>query len=873
MIIALDLETTWLDKKKDSIIEIALIKFDENTFEIIETFSSFVNPWIKIPDLNLNITWITDEMVADSPTIVELIDEIRDFIWDFPILWHNTYFDRDFLIEKWININDNTVIDTFFLANFLSLGCKSMSLESLAVYYNIELNWAHRAYNDTKCTINLFKELLIEFNKLSLDKKRLIGFLFSRSINKNIKYLYNILSLDYNYTTDDFFDTLLSNINYVKQEKFYEKNNNFLSIKEYISLLPNCEYRENQINMAEEINLNFCESKKTVIEAPTWIWKTLAYLIPSIIYSLKNKEKVYISTKTKILQDQLYYKDLKFLKDNLDLDFSFTKIKWKSNYISINSFVNYISNFNIDYDNLSFLSKMVLWLTKTNTWELDEVSYSNNEHKYLKYVNADNNITLSTKNIYLKQEFLYRHKNNLDNSNIIIVNHSLLFTDLKNDFNFFWEVKNLIIDEAHSVEDIATDSLKNGFNIKMLEENLDYLIFMLGTLQIDKTKILFEKEDLLSNTSLLLNYYYNFLKQNFKEETYYQALLISKSFYSSQEIDYYNLIDKIQENLRIIKDLLKDINFDFSKEIRILDLVSDIIIKFYEKDNDNEFIKIASINQNYWVKLEYTILNIWEYLNLNFWTTLKNCFLLSATITIFDSFEYINNSLKLWEFTCLRYQSDFDYSKQAILYIPTDIWNIKNNFSQVNIFLKELFTELKWNTLSLFTSLSTIRSIYVNLNFFLSSIWIKLMAQSIYGSKNKILETFMSNTNNSIILWTDSFWEWIDIPWNDLKYLIIHKMPFVVPTDPIFVARSKIYKDPFTEYSVPKSIMKLKQGFWRLIRTRYDNWIVFFLDDRIFSTSWWKVFLDAFPHNINLKMLKKDNIIEEIKLNNKKYIL
>jgi Rad3-related DNA helicase len=141
----------------------------------------------------------------------------------------------------------------------------------------------------------------------------------------------------------------------------------------------------------------------------------------------------------------------------------------------------------------------------------------------------------------------------------------------------------------------------------------------------------------------------------------------------------------------------------------------------------------------------------------------------------------------------------------------------------------------------------------MSLNTKLKKQGINMYAQWVAWSKMKLINFFLKDPKNSILLGTDSFWEGIDIPWDDLKYLIIHKFPFSVPTDPIFQARSIFFNDPFLDYSVPKAIIKLKQWFWRLIRTKTDNGVVILLDNRIVSTSWWKMFFDAFPKEINIK--------------------
>lgn len=863
MIVALDLETTWLQKEKDFIIELAMIKFDENTFEIIEEYTTLVNPWIKIPDLNINITWITDEMVLAEPFFDELIDKIESFIWDCPILWHNTYFDRDFLIEKWVKISNNVVLDTFFIANFLSIGCKSMSLESLASYYSIPLLGAHRAYNDTKATKELFKILLSEFAKLEEDKKKIISYYFFNCSDNNVKYLKNILYKDsWNIDFNAFVTLQVDKIRRINVKIVPKEENIEVDIKKLFYKIPEFEDRESQIKMAEKVYDNLFANKKTVIEAPTWLGKTLAYLIPSIIYSRKSNKKVYISTKTKILQDQIYYKDLDIVAKNLWIEFSYTKVKWKKNYISIKSFFDFVSDFTLDYEKVSFLSKMSLWLCESEFGEFDELFYTSNEYKHLKYVNADNLLTLDDKNPYLKKEFVYKQKVNLELADIVVVNHSLLFTDLKNDFNFFGKVENLIIDEAHSIEDIATESLKNTFSMRFVEDILNFIENIYKNNFFEATTFRSDKEDLISNLKMFLDIFNSFLKQKTNNESFFINSLIDESFYNYQNEYYYKLWEKIKSILIDIKAELSSVKYDFSREINQLDKIVDIVDKIVDKDNGDDYIKIAHYSDYEGVKLEYTILDIGNYLRTNFWDYLDNCFLLSATLSIADKFDYIKKSLHLENFEFTIYETDFDYKSQATLYIPKDLWSIKNNFSKVLDFLKEAITILKWNTMVLFTSLSAVRNVYIGLNFYTQSIGSRLLAQSIFWSKNKILESFLQDHEKSIILWTDSFWEGVDLPWEPLKYLIIHKIPFSVPTDPIFLSRSKLFDNPFSDYSVPKSILKLKQWFWRLIRTKKDTGVVIFMDDRIYSTEWWKVFINAFPRDININLTQKKDIIE-----------
>lgn len=874
MIICLDLETTWLDKYNDKIIEIAMVKFDEKTFEVIDTFSSLVNPDIHIPELISNIVNIFDEDLLNSPSFESLKNDVKKFIWDTPVLWHNISFDIDFLAVAWVELKNNISIDTFFIANFLLFNNSSLNLEMLCNHFWVWFSWAHRALNDVLATIELYKKLLISFSKLSKSKKDLIHYIFDRSTDKNVIYLKETLFKEEvnNLDFESFKNTILKKIKKLEVWKWdYKKASLNIDTKvdnknmiKYFDLLWKAEKRENQLKMTDMIIDWFSGSKKLLIEAPTWLWKSFAYLIPSIIHSLKTGQKVFVSTKTKNLQDQLYFKDLDYLNKNLGLDFKYTKLKWKKNYLSIKSFFDEFIYWDIDYVKVWFLSKILLWLFETKYWELDELNYFWAEFWFLKLFNSDNFLTLSDKNIYKKYEFLYKARYKLDISNIIIINHSLLFSDISSENSVLWKIENLVIDEWHNIEDSITDSLKKNYNRQNLIEifsNIEKILTKINAKKIDFLKL---KENLLSNLVLIEDHSFNYLNNKIWNNQNYKTLLMDKGFY--EELDFTSILSKIElDFLDIIDKLWLEKDYDFSKENTLLSSYLDIIKVKLDPKNSWKYIKILSYNDKYWINFEYTLLNPWDYLVSNVWNKLNSCVITSATLQVSWKIDYFKKILSLDEFDFAFFESDFDYKKQSTLFIPTDLWNIKNNSANIIEFLREFYSIVRWKTLTLLTSYSSIRSIFTSLNSQMKKEWINLYAQWIAWSKNKLLNFYLENSSNSILLWTDSFWEWVDIPWDDLKYLVIHKFPFSVPSDPIFIARSIFFKDPFLEYSVPKAIIKLKQWFGRLIRTKQDKWIVVLLDNRIFSNSWWKEFYSAFPETINIKQSTSNSFLSLLK--------
>ena len=299
--VALDLETTWLEHSKDKIIEIAIVKFDEKTFEILDTFTSLVNPGIHIPELNANITGITDETIKEAPFFSEIIEQVQNFIADAPIVWHNIQFDIRFLTSNGVNLQNNRFIDTFFLANAFLSSESSLSLESLCYYFGVPLLEAHRALHDTKASVLVFQKLGGYFlDSLSQEEKVLFHYALWASSNTQIVFLKDFF---FPQIPEPQFETIKKII--LKKVDFYKprtqlKVKKVPSVENCFKKLSSMEKRDNQLSLVSLIEENFKTNKKSVIEASTGIGKTLAYCLPALRHSLLTGEQIFISTKSKI---------------------------------------------------------------------------------------------------------------------------------------------------------------------------------------------------------------------------------------------------------------------------------------------------------------------------------------------------------------------------------------------------------------------------------------------------------------------------------------------------------------------------------------------------------------------------------------------
>ncbi len=872
--IAIDLETTWLEPWIDQIIEIAMVEFDEKNGKILREFSELINPWIDIPEMITHLTWITQQDVKGKELWNHTQMVIENFIGDSVILGHNVNFDISFLQAQGIDLSKNIYLDTFELANFVLLDEKSLSLETLCNSLWIELTWAHRALHDVHATIQLFQEIIKILKKLPTQKLQMIDYIANRSEKQTYHYLYTeVLKKKSRVFTEDAFLKNLLKILSKKEKKlslFHDMDFDESVLTNFIQNSDVLEVRENQRSMIDAVGKNFKNNWKMVIEAPTGVWKTFAYLLPSIIHSIKTWEQIYVSTSTKALQDQIFYKDLHFLSENINIPFTFSKLKGKRNYIWIASFLKFIAFERIlTQMESTFVLKILFWLYSTKSWELDELDYFWKEYSYIKEINADDFFTFSKDNIYAKYEFALRARRDAKNTNLVVINNSILFQDISWENSILWKVENLILDEAHTLEDIVTQALKVSCNYKDIDNHLKNIYSVLQKNKKVDVLSWSMSQRILFDIWVIFDNLHWYLNSKVMQDDQYKNILIQSDFYKlylwdDESKQFYSEVQiQIIDMLDTLGDLDNETYMLLGREISFFEQVLKVLKVFWEKKNDSTYIKTISFtHMSQELQFWYTQLNVWNYLSTQLWDKLESCVLTSATLKIWESFDYIKKILSLNDFTEMTLQSDFDYSKQALLFMPTDIWSIKNNMQQVNMFMLEVITAVRWNVLALFTAFNSIQSVCSYVLPESKKQNINIYAQSIGWWKHKLIELFKKNADNSILIWTDTFWEWIDIPWDTLKYLIIHKVPFLVPNEPIFQARSQLFKNSFAEYSLPKAILKLKQWFGRLIRNKDDKGIVILLDDRIHTTNWWEALYDAFPEKINVKKWSSSDFIQ-----------
>ncbi|MDA3884194.1 MAG: exonuclease domain-containing protein [Candidatus Delongbacteria bacterium] len=918
--VVFDLETTGTDYFVDKIIEIAGIKYENG--EAKETFNSFVNPKQMISEQITNLTGITNSDLDGQPEIDDVLPKFLDFIDDLPLVAHNIDFDLSFIKYQIQAIGAPDIItkefhDTLLLSQiFFPVGPANHKLSTLANYLNIQADGFHRALNDCIATGELFNNLIERSLKLAEGTVKKIASVAGKS--KYVKYFVVNLA---NYYIKTSFDrkiiknerksylapNILEQVNQLDHDEILKLHENDISEKIFSDggllskIIPKYEYREEQYLLSKKCDEIYNDEKFLISEAGTGVGKSFAYLVPSIVYSLLNETKIIISTNTKNLQEQIFYKDLPILHEMFNESFKAVILKGRNNYLCLKRYESICQR---PADNLSEIEinqflPLVYWAETTSTGDIEENSgfkIGFARSAWSKTV-SDKGYCSGKKCKFYKRCFLQNARKNSFNSNLVIVNHSLLFSDLASGNAVLGNYENLVIDEAHNVEASATKYLgveyslyqlkglmfkiysprqKNNFckkienNIGKVQNEMDNLSDLNDKLK-EKVVSFYDKgvelfEDAADQLNKKLGDTYRFrgmVKNRYKDiSEIFTAKADLKTFKTLNE-EVIGLIRRINIILKIENEQNNDIEEIFLESESILDQAKSFFDSFIfltqaQRENDVFWYELSKKDTSTFLSLFSAPLNVSKILQNYLYDTQKSIIFTSATLTIENRFKYMKRKLGLDlidenKIETLMLGSPFDLENQLKIVIPSYFAPPRNSMifdNDITEFLSHLASVNDDGTLALFTSYKQMREIAGRIREIFAKNKRLFTVQGMDGNRSELIKQFKQVTN-SFLFGTDSFWEGIDVPGDALHTLIIIKLPFAVPSEPVIQARieeiEKKGNDAFMFYSVPEAILKLKQGVGRLIRHNSDRGIVYIFDSRLSNTRWGRAFLNSLP--------------------------
>lgn len=594
--------------------------------------------------------------------------------------------------------------------------------------------------------------------------------------------------------------------------------------------------------MAEAVDSALVEKKHLIVEAGTGTGKTLAYLVPAIL----SGKRVVISTGTKNLQEQLFFKDIPFLAEHL-LKQNLGPVracymKGRANYACRQKIYDAEKEPVLDgLDEVADLQIIREWEKSTETGDRAEIKTLPEASTAWAKIDARGDLCTGQKCPQFERCFITLMHQRAQASDLIIVNHHLFFADLAvkegemggiiPDYNA------VIFDEAHEIEDVAGQYF--GVNVSSYQfEELARDVAALahrkefGSQELDRTLVMMGER-----------------------ASYFFALFGAaegRSGFRAQEaflIENEEIYRDVLAGLELVALQLELLRAAPEEAIPLIARARELArrLQFWMESRDRTYV--------YWIErrgrgtfLQATPIDVSSLLDEKLFDRLETAVLTSATLAVAGEFEFVQQRLGLRGARTLVVPSHFDYASQALLYVPQSLPEPRNPAftAAAAAEIIELLMLSKGRAFVLFTSYQQMRLVHDRVS-------IEIPYQTLIqgtGPRSALLEEFRS-TPNAVLFATSSFWQGVDVPGEQLSCVIIDKLPFAVPSDPVVEARIAAIREnggePFSSYQVPQAAIALKQGFGRLIRGRRDRGVLALLDHRITKTRYGQIFFDSLP--------------------------
>lgn len=615
--------------------------------------------------------------------------------------------------------------------------------------------------------------------------------------------------------------------------------------------LEGFELRPEQEEMAMAVSVALNTGKHLIVEAGTGVGKSLAYLIPLTewVLDIKNGEesgqmRAVVSTYTKALQQQLVEKDLPFLRNNIFNGMRFALCIGSENYVCLRRLKQAKTHSLFEPDEAVQVSNLFKWADRTIGGTRAEVDIP---HKLWQKVCRESDVCYGRECRHSNECFYQRAKAEERRAHILVTNHHLFFAHVASGWNVLPSFGPVVFDEAHELEDVAADYLGVEVSNYKLKNLLDAilspqgkgLVSRLGWLLPSLYREIFMAVDGVRKDGEI---FFSTLSEKLEGSS--TLRVHEKGFISKDLAD--SLI-RLSEEMKIIRESSN--NEEEEKEITALILRCEALslsLRFIlDQELENHVYWLEKDNKR--LRFVATPLDIASMLRADVFDIVKPAILTSATLATGEGFAYIQERLGLSDAKTLLLDSPFDYKKQALLYVPSDIGEPKSEFFEGDLInrINDILAITMGRTLVLFTSYSLLLKVYNSIRI----PGLRLLMQGEMDSY-RLLQEFRKD-EHAVLCGTYTFWQGIDVPGDALQCVVITKLPFAVPDEPVIEARLEVLnregRNPFYNYQIPKAAILLKQGFGRLIRTRTDKGVVVILDSRLMTRRYGMQFIKSLP--------------------------
>ncbi|MFZ5632214.1 MAG: ATP-dependent DNA helicase [Bacillota bacterium] len=658
--------------------------------------------------------------------------------------------------------------------------------------------------------------------------------------------------------------------------------------------MPSFQYRYQQVEMAVEVARAFNEKKFLLAEAGTGTGKSLAYLVPSILWAAGGGPRVVISTRTINLQDQLWYRDIPRIGECLGLPVKTVLAKGRSNYICLRRWNGVLSEGLWSDQEAYFYARVLVWINETGSGDKVELNLNSREEELWLNICADSDNCLGNRCRYYSGFcFVTRARREAESAGIIITNHALLFSDIKTGHMVLPAYGPLIIDEAHHLEDAATEQLGRQVSrsdIRRWLSGAGKIVtrcweLVPGSESGTWMEYLVSLRECLNRLRAAADSFFALLKDLICRDScagegdQIDCVLKGEDLcgdkYGPVTAEFSNFVFEVKYLLAGLRKIIGLMqvwaveNDSWEEKLRdIIQLAStgeELLekLEFNFSCADNSFVYWASVSgQGEWssVTLHSSPVRVGGLLYDSLFSAREAVVMTSATLTVNSSFDFFTERVGIDRVHGSRVvkkqiESPFIYEKQSLLCLVSDLPHQgfeadRHYIETIASALVDLVVVMGGKTLVLFTSHRVLREVYGLVREGLEEEGICVLGHNLDGNRLRLVEEFKSS-KKAVLMGAASFWEGIDIPGEALTCVIIVKLPFPSPSVPVIGARIEDLemsgRSSFYDYYLPLAVIRFKQGFGRLIRSERDRGAVVVLDRRIVEKGYGRHFLYSLP--------------------------
>lgn len=907
--VVVDIETTGHSPAKgDRIIQLAMVTIENG--EITDTYTEFINPGRSIPLFIQDLTSITDEHVAGAKAFESYAETVFEKMQDAIFVAHNTNFDLPFLqaelkrsgLPKWQGLT----MDTVELVRLMYPTAFSFKLQDITSELGIPLESAHRADDDAMATALLFLRAKKDLEALPYDT---LSYLHKRSfqLKSDLSRLFFELTQKKRSAQADHFDRF-KGIPLKPRKSFANEHVNTPFQKRdwrqgLETVFTNFEKRPSQYEMMASIETALAEKKEIVIEASTGMGKTIGYLLPAVNHALDTGKQVLISTYTTHLQDQLVLKEGRMVECFIGAPVRIALIKGLSHYIDLVRFEELLQGDDESYDETFTIMQVLVWLTVTETGDLNEINASSGGQFVLDKIRRSHIRKLTKQE---KQADFYEFAlHQAEHAHVIVTNHAFLLNQHVSKKNILANVDSYIWDEAHQVVQAAVSQHEKTF----VYTQWKYVFGQIGSLDDQQLAAMFfetaqrtgfssvpeqlKLESLFVKVRILFDELSLFISNQFerkfagsrhkKNASLLTELALTDSrfmemlLYLNEWIDLSQLIlqkaDRIEE--KTIKDQLIIADWRYWTEELMVKAVEFSEIFIFPQAGEVSWIEgdLRSLPTSLSVyKRPFAVASLVDKVMAPARQG-KAIIWLSGTMTVPANERFIVNQIGIPQHVPIfKFEPPQDFYQGAHVYIVEDMPDIQHvsqheYIESVADAVVQTVIVTEGRCFVLFTSQDMLRKTVdlIQETGLLDDYM--LFAQGVSsGSRMKLLKSFQ-RFQKSVLFGTNSFWEGVDVPGDALRAVIVVRLPFTSPEEPIFKARSELITregvNPFLHYALPEAVLRLRQGFGRLIRSKNDKGLFIVLDRRIETKSYGSEFINALP-KVEVSKVSLEKMVTDI---------